>query len=194
MMAFLALSIVACEGDDDDDDMEMEMENEEELITDLILTFTDPDTQDAQSFTFSDTDGPGGNAPSIDLIELETDGGTATYNVSVQVQDASDPNDVEDITAEVMEEDAEHQFFYLPNAAADTLVSIAYNPSDTDDNGNPVGLETTWVFDGNSDGSESVRVVLRHEPNKDGAGVAEGDISNAGGESDIDVTFNLEVN
>jgi hypothetical protein len=185
---------VACEGDDDDEDMEIGMENEEELITDLILTFTNTDTQDSASFTFSDSDGPGGNASTIDVIDLQTGGEAVTYDVSVKVQDASDPNDVEDITAEVMEEAAEHQFFYLPNEAADSLVSISYDLSDVDENGNPVGLETKWLFDGTSNGSESVQVVLRHEPNKGAAGVAEGDIENAGGETDIQVTFNLEVN
>ena len=37
--------------------------------------------------------------------------------------------------------------------------------------------------------SATMTVILRHEPNKAGAGVSDGDITNAGGETDIEVTF-----
>src|SRR6056297_867392 len=91
IFALAALTFVACEDDDDDDDTPSAV-NEEELITDMVLTFTNTADQSVSTFTFSDPDGPGGNAPSIDDIVL-TD--TAVYNVSVQVLDASNPNDVE---------------------------------------------------------------------------------------------------
>ena len=42
-------------------------------------------------------------------------------------------------------------------------------------------------------GSGTITVTLRHEPNKDAAGVSSGDIANAGGETDIEVTFNVEI-
>ena len=36
-------------------------------------------------------------------------------------------------------------------------------------------------------------MTLRHEPAKDASGVAAGDITNAGGETDIEVTFDVTV-
>ncbi|HBK71516.1 MAG TPA: type 1 periplasmic binding fold superfamily protein, partial [Flavobacteriaceae bacterium] len=35
--------------------------------------------------------------------------------------------------------------------------------------------------------------ILRHEPNKSASGVSDGDITNAGGETDIEVIFNITV-
>ena len=57
--------------------------------------------------------------------------------------------------------------------------------------GNPVGLSSTVTT--TDAGSGNVTVVLRHEPDKSGDGVAAGDISNAGGEIDIEVTFAIDV-
>ena len=39
----------------------------------------------------------------------------------------------------------------------------------------------------NAAGSGELQVVLRHEPDKFGANVSAGDITNAGGETDIEV-------
>jgi hypothetical protein len=44
-----------------------------------------------------------------------------------------------------------------------------------------------------SAGSGTLTITLRHEPNKDGDNVADGDITNAGGETDVEVTFNIDV-
>jgi hypothetical protein len=35
--------------------------------------------------------------------------------------------------------------------------------------------------------------VLRHQPNKNGSNVNTGDITNAGGESDVDISFDVVV-
>ncbi len=190
IIALAALTFVACE-DDDDDDPPPTVVNEEEVITDMTLTFVDPDTQTSTSFTFSDPDGEGGNAPTIDDIVLNAN---TAYQVSIEVLDASNPNDVEDITEEIEEEDDEHQFFFITGNGAENSVTITYDPNDVDDDGNPIGLSSNWMVTQATTGGETIRVVLRHEPNKDGAGVSDGDIANAGGESDIDVTFNFTVN
>ncbi|MBK6497527.1 MAG: hypothetical protein IPG00_04890 [Saprospiraceae bacterium] len=56
---------------------------------------------------------------------------------------------------------------------------------------NPIGLQTqvssTLV------GSGQINIVLRHEPNKKAQGVSDGLITNAGGDTDIDVSFDIEV-
>jgi len=38
-----------------------------------------------------------------------------------------------------------------------------------------------------------VTITLRHEPAKDATGVSDGDITNAGGETDISVNFPVEI-
>jgi len=42
-------------------------------------------------------------------------------------------------------------------------------------------------------GSGTITVILRHEPDKGASGVNDGDITNAGGETDIEVTFDVTV-
>ena len=91
-----------------------------------------------------------------------------------------------DITAEILEEDEDHQFFFKTNIAG---LTVAY--SDQDEDGNPVGLQSTATTTGTGNGT--VTVILRHEPNKSATGVVNGDITNAGGETDIEVTFNVTV-
>lgn len=95
-------------------------------------------------------------------------------------------NPAGDITAEILEEDEDHQFFFQTNIAG---LTVAY--SDQDEDGNPVGLQSTATTTGTGNGT--VTVILRHEPNKSATGVVSGDITNAGGETDIEVTFNVTV-
>lgn len=92
----------------------------------------------------------------------------------------------ENITTEIQEEDEEHQFFFQSNV--DDL-TIAY--TDQDDDGNPVGLNTSLTTGEPSSGS--ITIILRHEPNKTASGVSSGDIANAGGETDIEVVFPIDV-
>jgi hypothetical protein len=186
-----ALTFVACENDDDDDDDTPSAVNEEELITDLRLTFTSTFDQSETTFIFSDTDGPGGSDPLIDDIVLSD---STAYSVSIEVLDASNPNDVEDITEEIAEEDEEHQFFFIPGSGAESTLTIAYDPTELDDDGNPIGLSSVWTTLDATPSGATVRVVLRHELDKAATGVSDGDITNAGGETDIDVTFNVSVN
>ncbi len=56
-----------------------------------------------------------------------------------------------------------------------------------DGNGNPVGLTFNLTTGDATTGS--VTIILRHEPMKDASGVSDGDITNAGGETDISVTI-----
>jgi len=192
IFAATAMVFVACE-DDDDDDTPSGVENEEELITDMTLTFVEAGTTDTLAFTFSDRDGIGGDPATQDVIMLD-DG--KVYNVSIVVEDISNPNDIEDITEEIKEEDDEHQFFFVPNNGGEDALTVAYDPTDVDDDNNPIGLLSIWTTTQPTaiGGNERVRVTLRHEPNKDGENVSDGDITNAGGETDIEVNFELEIN
>lgn len=171
----LVCSISACDNDP-------EIPNEGEVITDLVFTLTPQSGGTAVVLNFADADGDGGNAPVITVDDLAAN---TTYAGAITIGGLADGEE-EDITVEIAEEDEEHQFFF--SSSLSDLV-VAYN--DTDADGNPVGLSTT-VETGEA-GSGTLTVTLRHEPAKDAAGVAEGDITNAGGETDIEVIFNVTV-
>ena len=92
----------------------------------------------------------------------------------------------EDITAEIDAEGVDHQFFF-----ESTVSGLSVEYMDMDANGKPIGLATTITTI--DSGSGTLNIVLRHEPNKDATGVLNGDITNAGGETDIEVTFDVTV-
>ena len=180
---FSLLFLTSCEKDEPEDPI---IPNEEEVITTLNFTLTPDGGGTPVVLSFQDLDGDGGNAPTISEGTLDNN---TIYNGSLELlNELEDP--AEDITLEVAEEELEHQFFYetlFPTELSD--VNIAYN--DLDEEGNPIGLST--VLTTGEMGSGTITVTLRHEPNKDAAGVSSGDIANAGGETDIEVTFNVEI-
>ena len=162
---------------DDDDPV---IENEEEVITTVIYTLNS--SAGAATFTFVDLDGDGAMEPSIINGTLAAN---TTYSGSLEFLNQSE-TPAEDITEEVAEEDDEHQVFYASTVAG---LSVAYN--DADDDNNPLGLATTLTT--GDAGTGTMTITLRHEPNKSAAGVSDGDIANAGGETDIEVTFDVVV-
>ncbi|CAN0596863.1 unnamed protein product, partial [Laminaria digitata] len=84
-------------------------ENPEEIITDVTLTFT---TAGGTAITATAQD-PDGEGPlglevvsPIELVE------NTAYTMTMELLNAEDPADIEDITEEIQEEDAEHMFFF----------------------------------------------------------------------------------
>ncbi len=170
------LFITSCKKDDPI------IENEEELITTLIYTLTQEAGGDSVVLSFEDLDGDGAITP---IITVGTLGANTIYNGSLQLLNES-VNPAEDITVEVQEEAEEHQFFFQNNISG---LSIAY--TDEDENGHPIGLSSKITTTGS--GSGTITVTLRHEPIKTAAGVSNGDITNADGATDIEVTFDVVV-
>jgi hypothetical protein len=158
--------------------------NEEELITTVTYTLTPNDGGQAVVFSFQDLDGDGGNEPIIQNAILSS--GT-TYSGTLELlNEVEDP--VEDITDEVREEGADHQFFFQISNGSN--LSIDYNDSDV--GGFPIGIETI-VTTGEPQANGGLTIVLKHEPEKDASGVQSGDIANAGGETDIQVNFEFSI-
>jgi len=174
-IALMAITLLTTSCGDD----EVEIPIEEEVITTLNYTLTAGAS--TVTLSFQDLDGDGGNAPTITGGTLAAN---TAYSGSIELLNESE-TPAEDVTEEIEEEDEEHQFFF----ASTNGISITY--ADADAEGNPIGLQNTLTTD--AAGSGTVTVTLRHEPNKGGEGVADGDITNAGGETDIEVTFDVTV-
>jgi hypothetical protein len=176
-----ALAITGCKKDEDVT-VAPPIVNQEELITTMVLSFDGQAGAADKELRFTDADGDGGGAPVFDLDTLQAG---SNYNVSVFLLNAT-ANPVDTISNEVLAEGVDHQFFFQPAGAN---LTIAY--ADADANGAPIGLQTTMATGAASVGT--LKVILRHEPNKSGAGVSAGDITNAGGETDIEVEFPLVI-
>lgn len=169
------LSIFSCQKE------EPVIENEQEVITTLHYTLTASGGQTAV-FSFQDLDGDGGNAPIISVDSLQAN--TTYTGQVVLLNETVTPAD--SISAEVLEEALDHQFFFT---TTDPNVSVNY--ADLDIEGKPIGLQT--VVTTSAAGHGTMTIILKHEPNKSGANVFLGDMTNAGGETDIEVTFDVHV-
>lgn len=178
-----AMLFTSCSDDDDDDDHGHGHEHEEEVITTLRYTLTPAGFGEDVVLLYQDVDGDGGNPPFIQGGVLDAN---TVYSATLELLNESvDP--AENVTEEIQAEDDEHQFFFIADAVD---LTVAY--MDQDDNGNPVGVQTT-VTAGDVSNGGTLTVILRHQPDKDAAGVPDGDITNAGGETDIEVEFNVEI-
>lgn len=179
--AFISTSLfMACSNDDDN----IQPVSEEELITTLIVSLQPESGGDLVILNYRDTDGDGPNSP-VYTISGDLAANT-NYNGTLQLlNETLDP--AENITQEVLEEAEEHQFFYTVSNG----FNVTTEYTDTDADGNPIGVQFRLLSGDASSGS--ISFTLRHEPNKNGEGVADGDITNAGGATDISALFNLNI-
>ena len=178
MYALLAMAMVGCSDDDTP-----EVINEEELITTVILTLT-PESGNQVVLTTIDLDGDGPQEPETTVSGSFAEN-TQYQGVVAFLNQTETP--AEDITQEVIEEADEHQVFYTVGEG----LNITTTYVDFDSNGNPLGVNITLITGEASSGS--LKVTLRHEPNKLADGVSNGDITNAGGETDITTTFDVSI-
>nr|WP_321245065.1 type 1 periplasmic binding fold superfamily protein [uncultured Psychroserpens sp.] len=174
-ITILAITFTACSSDDDSP----APVNQEEVITTLIATLSS--TSGNITMTYRDLDGDGPDAAVVTVSSALA--ANATYAGSLDLLNETE-SPAESITAEIEEEDDEHQFFF-----SSALVSSAY--ADMDGDGNPVGLAFTLTT--GDVGTGNLTITLRHEPSKSAEGVSDGNIANAGGETDIAVTFPIVV-
>ena len=177
--ALLSIAMIGCS----DDDATPEVINDEELITTVILTLT-PDSGDQVVLTTIDLDGVGPDEPVTTVVGNFSE--NTIYDGTVAFLDESG-EEVEDITLEVIEEADEHQVFYEIQEGLN--IDIMYNDDQQDSQGNPIGVQIILTTGAASTGI--LKVTLRHEPNKSAEGVSDGDITNAGGETDITTDFDV---
>ena len=153
-----------------------------ELITTLSYTLTPMDGGATVILSFFDEDGDGGDDPIITEGVLDAN---TTYSGTVRLLNELD-TPVEVVTDEVASEDEDHQFFF-----SSTISDLTIEYTDQDADGNPLGINSTLTTGAANSGS--ITIILRHEPEKFADGVSEGDIINAGGETDIEVTIPISV-
>ena len=172
-------------------------ENEEELITDVTLIFTEVDANGNTigspiEFTASDSEGLElGSSPSIETISLTIG---KRYLLEIELFNSVEN---EDITEEILEEADEHQFYFLGTAFLSSPV-LTYTYDDEDEDGNPIGLRGfVQVSSAPGFNNAQFRLVLRHDLNKNFPGANNPNWENfvqAGGETDLDITFPLVLN
>ena len=188
VVALLAFGFASCESEDP------EKENEGEVITDVTLNFQELNASNAlvgSVFTFKASDPQGievGKTPTVQSISL-TKG--KKYQMTIEVKNSIEN---EDITKEILEEAAEHQFFFLGQVFDSSFFSIQY----ADAGGIALGLKTiVTVSSSTGTNNSSMKVVLRHDLNKSFPGASSPTFANfaqAGGETDLEITFPVILN
>lgn len=170
-----ALSFTACSDDHDHDDDDHD--HEEELITTVTYTLTNG--SDVVTLKFKDLDGDGGNTGTYTISGPLT--ANSTYTGVIKLENETE-NPAEDVTLEVKKEADEHEFFYTSSVSGVTVTK-----TDKDGNNNPLGVETTVTT--GAAGSGNLVIILKHEPKKPNDGTS----ADAGGSTDIEVTFDISV-
>jgi len=176
-------------------------ENIPELITKVVLTFTPAGGGSVVTVTATDPDGEG-------VQDIKVDGPINLvkgnqYILALELINGlyKPGDDGYDITVEVEKEGEEHQFFFsfsegvfsspagtgnIKDNVSSTAGSINY--SDEDVNGLPIGISTSWTTANAATTAKSFRVILKHQP-----GIKSNTSTSLDGESDLDITFALNV-
>lgn len=176
LLVALALTLTACDSTDPGEDDA----GEEEVISNVTITLENQsDNSTVTAEAVFDEAGVKQSAETLDVMA------GATYSGSITLRNRFEN---EDITEEVEAEMEEHQFFYV--VQGDVSDAVAVEVTDTDGNGNPVGLEFTVTVDDAASGSGDLRVVLGHYDER--SKQADETISDIP-EIDIDFTYPVTV-
>ena len=177
----LILSILCFSCSDDDNETPPTVINEEEVITTVELSITDTESGKTEIISWVADKNDSSN-PEIKLAANKS------YETAVRFLNASNPEDVEDITKEVVEEKDEHFIFFTASETLKGFTVTSNLDKDTIDS-NTVGInvETNWTTV--DAGTGKLTVFLIHEPT-----TKEGTTRNAfGGATDVEVTFNVVI-
>jgi hypothetical protein len=190
---FSVITIIGCSNEDD---IAPEEENEVEVFTDVTLIFTNTaDNSDVVRASAQDPDGTG--IQELQILDAITLAADTEYTLTYEILNALDPTDVEDIGNEILEEDNEHQFFFsftenvFANPTGNGNIDAAADPinyNDADENGNPVGLSSTWTTSSTASSGASFTVRLQHQPDVKTATSGSND-----GDTDFALTFALNI-
>lgn len=187
-LALVAFTFSSCDSEDP------VPENDGELITDVTLIFQEIDASgnavgDSFDFTASDAEGIEiGSSPEIETVMLEKG---KTYEMSIDVFNSVEG---EDITEEIREESDEHQFYFLGSAFTSSVLTYEYD----DEGGIALGLRGIVTVAETPDvNNANMQILLRHALDKNFPGATNPNFeeyAQAGGESDLDITFPVVLN
>lgn len=187
LLALAAFGLASCKSEDPT------KENDGEVITDVTLKFQELNSSDelvgsVLSFKASDPQGiVVGTTPTIQSISLAKG---KKYQMTLEVTNSIKG---EDITQEILTEAAAHQFFFLGPVFDSNIFSIQY----ADAGGIALGVKNKLsVSSSPGTNNSSMRIVLRHDLDKKISGTNP-NFSNfvqAGGETDLDLTFPVILN
>lgn len=173
LLFFLLISVlISCDWQHDD--------FYEEPITSLTYILT-PDSGTTVVLQYLDRDGEGGRPAIINSGTLQAN---TSYNGEIRLNTLG--KHMID-TSSVAEKPEMHQIFFLPQNGLQLTTEYA----DRDANGNPVGFKTIVNTGSASEGT--LTIIIKHNPNKSAPGVADGDLTNAGGSTDAEVSFELTI-
>lgn len=176
VVAVLILSIVLLESCDKEDPKPV---HEPEVITTVEVTLVADGSVTPVTLKFFDEDGEQGSIAPLITVSSPLKAGT-TYSAVIELwNETVDPP--RNVSAEVAEEADDHLFCFDVSAG-----DVTINYQDQDGNGRPIGMLTTWVV--GAAGNAQVTVLLRHQPDTK-TGECPG-----GGETDVQVTFDLNIN
>ena len=190
---FLMAGIVVLSSCGDDD--APPPEDELEVITNVTLIFTNTaDASDVVMARAVDPDGEG--VQELQVLDEITLTSGASYTLTYSILNGVNPTDIENIGDEILEEDNEHQFFFsftdgaftspMGNGNIDNAADpINYN--DMDENGNRVGLNTSWTA-GSAMTGGNFTVRLQHQPD-----IKTSTTGATDGDTDFNLPFTLNI-
>jgi hypothetical protein len=185
------LIITSCSKDDP------EHSHEEELIDKVTLTITNQAGGDPQVIISEDDDhanegghvhgddddhGDEGEHVEIDLAP------NSTYDVEVKFENTQNPDGVENVTLEVIEEADDHHVLYeLVGLSNFTIVSAEDDYKDSE--GNALNIKTTWTTGAAESGD--VRLYLIHKPTSK-TGTTRADFGDGPDDAKVDYEIHIE--
>jgi hypothetical protein len=173
--------LASCEKDDP------EHIHDGELITTLEITVTNTADDSKVVYEFEaehegHEDGGHDHAGEHEAIELDSN---ATYTFEVRFLNESDPDNIEDITEEIIEEADEHQVFFELDGSSITVT--AASDDEKDSSNNPLHIKTVWET--TTAGEVDVIAYLIHEPSSKTGNTRD----DFGGSVDAEVEFEAHV-
>lgn len=190
----LFILILSCSKDSDPDPV-----HEEEVITLVILEVTKVGSSETMKYNFEveghdhgeedheeEEEGDDHDDHDGEHLEIELEA-NSSYNVSMMIYNDTDPDNIEDVTTEIIEEVDEHQIFYAitDELSGFSISSASNDPKDS--NGYPLFQKTTWTTTGETSGD--VVGYLFHEPTSK-TGSTRNDF---GGAVDFEIEFEVHV-
>ena len=184
------LLFIACDKDD-----APEAENEMEVFTKAVIKVTNLSDNSSETYEFEVEDHDDDHDHSHSVIAANQEGehgiqeielmSSSDYKFEISFLNDSDPNNVIDMTEEVIEEADEHLVFFELGWNGVSYESMSGDTIDS--NGNPLNLVTKWTT--TTPGFAIVEAYLIHQPTSKSGNTRD----DFGGATDVEIEFEAHV-